>query len=616
MKRLLVFFFYDRDGVVDNYIDYMLNDLTPNFDRVVVVCNGLLDLSGRELFSKYTNEILVRENFGFDAWAYKEGIEYVSWEAASQYDEVVLMNFTVMGPVYPFSEMFNIMDKKDIDFWGIARLNATQNAGWGFEVEEHIISFFTAIRKKMFSSPEFREHFDNLPPITSVHESWYYHEAPLTSKFSKLGYSWCAYADSEELKQLSSCPLIDHSMDVVRDLRSPVVKRKSFFSPNYYYLLGASMGEQSKELYNYMEKDVGYDMNLMWENILRTSDMSTIKDTMQLNYILPSDISYNILQQNTHKIAVIVYLSDNNCYSRFREYISRLDKTHFDFHLIYESNVVVQTLDDFRKDARPVSETENKERFRRDLAVFLSLETLLSGYNYFCVLNFDLIHKADFLTNEYAVIYRGLECLLRSNDLVDNIIRTFEKNSKLGILVPPPPNGRYYYKKYTQEWQDYWSILQRLSEQLNVPFDRYKPAISPYTGMFWGRKEAFTKVFREHNMKELLKDFYPFGRIDYYQPLDCAIGVLIQHTLHYCAWVMSDEHAKIEITNLNFYNRIIKNSSYQAYSSNSIFEIKDIIRLNLKNCSRKDLWKHVVIRTLPDFVVEQIRRIYSWLKKK
>lgn len=64
----------------------------------------------------------MRQKVGLDAWAYKEALEYVGWDKLWEYDEVCLVNSTIMGPVYPFKEMFDKTDqKRDLYFWSITR---------------------------------------------------------------------------------------------------------------------------------------------------------------------------------------------------------------------------------------------------------------------------------------------------------------------------------------------------------------------------------------------------------------------------------------------------------------------------------------------------------------
>ena len=70
-KRLLIYFIYDRDGIVDDYIFYMLDDLDKNVEDIFVVVNGNLEAKSKERLKFYTDQILERENKGFDVWAYK-----------------------------------------------------------------------------------------------------------------------------------------------------------------------------------------------------------------------------------------------------------------------------------------------------------------------------------------------------------------------------------------------------------------------------------------------------------------------------------------------------------------------------------------------------------------
>ena len=48
MKRVAIYFFYDKNGIVDKYVNYFLEDLKKNLDRLIIVCNGKLTSKGRE----------------------------------------------------------------------------------------------------------------------------------------------------------------------------------------------------------------------------------------------------------------------------------------------------------------------------------------------------------------------------------------------------------------------------------------------------------------------------------------------------------------------------------------------------------------------------------------
>ena len=62
MKRLCIFCFYDKNGVVDSYIEYLLNDLRSCSAYIIVVVNGSVNFDGRLILQKYSNQIIIRRN--------------------------------------------------------------------------------------------------------------------------------------------------------------------------------------------------------------------------------------------------------------------------------------------------------------------------------------------------------------------------------------------------------------------------------------------------------------------------------------------------------------------------------------------------------------------------
>ena len=87
-----------------------LAELSKYVTDLVVVANGACSSQAKTMFSQYTDHIIVRENVGLDAAAYKQAMLELGWKKLQEYDEVICLNDTVMGPVYPFSEMFSKMD--------------------------------------------------------------------------------------------------------------------------------------------------------------------------------------------------------------------------------------------------------------------------------------------------------------------------------------------------------------------------------------------------------------------------------------------------------------------------------------------------------------------------
>lgn len=71
VKRLGIYFFYEKEGIVDSYVKYFFKDYVKQVTDMIVVCNGQLNEEGHKFFEQYTKSVIVRENKGLDVWAYK-----------------------------------------------------------------------------------------------------------------------------------------------------------------------------------------------------------------------------------------------------------------------------------------------------------------------------------------------------------------------------------------------------------------------------------------------------------------------------------------------------------------------------------------------------------------
>ena len=46
-KRLGIYFFYDKQGIVDRFVPYFLDDLCKNLTKLIIICNGKLNDEGK-----------------------------------------------------------------------------------------------------------------------------------------------------------------------------------------------------------------------------------------------------------------------------------------------------------------------------------------------------------------------------------------------------------------------------------------------------------------------------------------------------------------------------------------------------------------------------------------
>lgn len=293
MKRLGIYFFFDKQGIVDRYVDYVLQDFHQHVEKLIVVCNGELNEEGRKLFEKYTSDIIVRENKGFDVWAYKTALDSEGWDKLVTYDEVILMNYTIMGPVYPLQEMFDTMDQRtELDFWGITKSFSLDSAiaqelwqcPYG-HIPQHIQSSFMSFRRSIVSSTVFQKYWDEMPMIKTYHESGGKHEQFITKYFEENGFQWDCYTNYDDMdeKSFTSCPLIVAPLEVVKKRRSPFFKRRTFFTTKLDYEQSVPM---AKEFLDFLEQETSYDTSMIYCNLIRTCNQRDLVENFLLFHIV------------------------------------------------------------------------------------------------------------------------------------------------------------------------------------------------------------------------------------------------------------------------------------------------------------------------------------------
>lgn len=573
MKRVAIYFFYDKDGIVDGYVDYFLEDLKKNLDRLIVVCNGKLTSEGRKKFSKYTSEIIVRENKGFDVWAYKEGIEYIGWDNLKNYDELIMLNMTIMGPIYPFKEMFDEMDsRKDLDFWGITKFHKFPVDPWGLiqygYIPEHIQSHFIAVRKPMLKSYEFKQHWEKMRMINTYFESVSYHESIFTKKFNDKGFKSDTYVNSNDLKDFTDHPIIDYPKKIIKENKCPIFKRRSFFN-SYDDFLTRGMGRSSLELFKYIEKNTNYDVNLIWDNILRVENMYDIKNTLHLNYNLPSD--YSLLEDNkSQKIGLFFHIYFEDLIEECFHYVSNVPEYTDIFITTDEENKKIKIENKFSKLKNKV-DVKVIENRGRDVSAFLvpNREEVLK-YDIACFAHDKKTKQLHPELKGEEFKYKCLENILGNKNFVNNIIDLFIKNPRLGLLSPPAPNHAEFYGNLGREWGENYDITIKLLKDLNIKsnVEKSKAPIAPYGTMFWFRPKAMKKLLEK---TWVYKDFPKEpNKIDgtILHAIERAYPFVVQEAGFYSANVLNEEFSRIEMTNLGFMLSSLNKTLY----SNKLFQ--------------------------------------------
>lgn len=577
-QRLGIYCFYDKNGHAASFIKTFLDDLMDNLDDLVVVVNGQLSDQARQLFSEYTKTIIVRENKGLDVAAYKQAILTLGWEKLESYDEVICLNDTVMGPVYPFREMFACMDRKDVDFWGI-----TAYAGETVDKEQiptHLQAYWHAYRRSLVSSPAFHEYWETMPLWKDYAEVTRKHEMTFTKHFTDLGFTWASYIDWRKYQGYSSYPLLYMPMQIVRDDRCPIFKRRSFFV-DYSAYFDQTAGQPALDLYEYLRDHTDYDVDMIWDAILPSYNIDDIRKAMHLDYVLPSQ-AINPQTHDRPRSAFIYHVYFMDLLEDTCHYIASLPE-ETDLYITSTEDKIPQIREYMQQHGISHQATFIPVINRgRDVSALLvaACPVVLSGK--YDVIGFAHDKKSSqnqenghHGTESQGFAYKLMENTLGSEAYVKNILTLFAENPRLGQVTPPPPyHALYFAHTIPHDWGANYEITKELLEDrlgIHVPLSPTKPTASAMGSCYWFRVEALKPLF-EYGWK--YEDFLPEGQMGEDGTISHAIeranGYICQSRGYYPAWVLSDRYARIEVDSLFYTTAMMMGSSAEARSGESL----------------------------------------------
>lgn len=276
MKRIVIFAFYDADGIVDSYIGRLLSGMRPYADWLIVVCNGGIN-SGRGYIEEYADEVIMRENRGYDAGAYKDVItSLIKTRRMSEYDQMILFNDTIYGFFYPLSEMFKVTDaEKKVDLWGM-----TEHSGIGkhkgIELSWHLQGYFVIINERLMHSLDFSAFWEDLEYPETYTETIFRFEIGLSQYFLEKGYILKSIYSPDKINVSKDNDFgnlyFSHAYELVCKAGCPVLKVKSIENLS------------GMEALRQIEKKGLYDPEAVWEHYRRRISSKRVgNDTYDLD---------------------------------------------------------------------------------------------------------------------------------------------------------------------------------------------------------------------------------------------------------------------------------------------------------------------------------------------
>ena len=626
-RRCAIYCLYDRYGHAASYVEYFLAELRKSVTELIIVVNGSLNDDSRQQLERYADAIMVRENTGLDAAAYRQGMLTIGWERLMTFDEIICLNDTVLGPVYPFEEMFAEMDSRDVDFWGITAYPAEQSYN-GERIPTHLQAYWHAYRRSLIVSPAFRQYWEDMPVYEDYAEVTRKHEMTFTRRFAEQGFVWSSYVDYRKYRSKSAYPLLYIPVQLIRDEHCPVFKRRSFFL-EYQYYFDQTAGQPGLELFEYLRDNTSYNVGLIWNALLHSFNIADVAKAMHLNYVLPSGARNRRIGGDIRS-AFIYHVYFVDLLDQTLSYLSHLPESTDLYITTNEEKIGI--IQDAMNRTSGFTHTvhfipvRNRGRDVSALLVGARDVVLDGGYD---VIGFAHDKKSgqnqaaghhDTETEGFA--YKLLENTLGTSLYVDNILTQFANDPYLGMLAPPPPiHALYFAHTMPNDWGPNFTNTKNLLENIlhiHVPLDERKPTMSAIGSCYWFRVDALRPLF-EHRWS--YEDFPAEEEMGVDGTISHAIeranGYIVQSRGYYPAWVMNDRYVRIEIDSLYHMGDAMLNTIGRHLRGETLMQVCGELRASLSFFDSIKRNIHLalsgvfvrVTRSLPDSVRESLRMV-------
>lgn len=219
INRLCIFAHYDKDNKIDDYIIYYIKELEKVCSKIILVSTSNITFKEIQKIESGITQVIKRENIGYDFYSYKIGLELINLK---HYDEVLICNDSVYGPIVDIESVFYKMKDSNSNFWGI-----TSSSSLNF----HIQSYFILFKKDVITSNSFKLFWENLKILEKKEDIIKSYEVGLSQLLYKNGFKSDTYLKDLNLELKKS----DNLNSLLKKLlKSPLKIFKLFINPKQY----------------------------------------------------------------------------------------------------------------------------------------------------------------------------------------------------------------------------------------------------------------------------------------------------------------------------------------------------------------------------------------------
>ena len=189
-RRLCLFSHFDIHGRVDPYVLHYLDQIKKNnFDVVLISTSPSIDPRDFSAVSARCRFYIHRTNIGLDFGSWKAAMDYL--KDFSEYDELLLANDSVFGPIYDLKETFDKFQQMPQKVCGLVDT---------WEIYYHIQSYFVFFKTEALKSDLFGQFWNNVKLVLDKNYIIENYEIGLSQHFLRNGFELGACVEFVELR--------------------------------------------------------------------------------------------------------------------------------------------------------------------------------------------------------------------------------------------------------------------------------------------------------------------------------------------------------------------------------------------------------------------------------
>lgn len=479
MKRLLLYVHFNKFNELSSHVRYQLTSIRPLFSKVVFISNSTLNPSDEEslLTSNLVDDIIQRENIGFDFAAWRDGMSSVGFDELKSYDSVTLMNDTCFGPLWDLSDVYKQFEEDaDTDFWGMTNFRANS------QFKEHIQSYYLSFSGKVVKSNVFQDFWKNVQNYTDVQDVIDNYETQVTTNFVDAGYKYKSVFDTvnEDITGMLHPDFSYYNPTAILKNKVPFIKVKTIDANQHItpYIL--------QEIENTTE----YPVDLIVSHMSKIN-YPDFKYLLARKYVQPAKEVYS----NTKKVAVHLHVFYVDL---LQEFLTAFQRFGFDFDLFIttDSDSKVAEIESILVANDRKAEIHVTGNIGRDVLPMLKLKVALQSYDYIGHFHTKKSKEADFWAGESWRKELIAMLVLPAN----NILANLESRADLGLVIADIPTffrfnkivDAYNENKIAPAMNDLW---QQMGMRKPIDFNALHTFVMSYGTYVWFKYDALKPLF-------------------------------------------------------------------------------------------------------------------------